>query len=354
MRSTIIVALAVVLSGGAPSATGQTRAPSADAFATPKYDGYKPSRNGFSQPDLSGMWSNATATPFERPAEFKDRLALTDAEVARIETGAMRRVTDQPTDPKSGPPPVGANGNVGVSYNRYWVDSGTQVMRVRGQPRSSMITTTADGRVPTRKTGAPAVPPRGAVADLGEGGPAGAADNPEARSLTERCIFLQSVTGPVLRPAPYNNNYQIIQGRDAVAIDVEMIHDTRIVRLNAKHRIDGARPYMGDSIGWYEGDSLVVETTSFHPAQTFYNASDQLKVTERFTRVADNRLLYQFTVEDPKVWDKPWGGEYEFWASAGVYEYACHEGNYGLHGILSGARAADSKADVKKAISASQ
>jgi hypothetical protein len=345
MRSAAIVFTLVL---GVPALSVQTAFAQAgsyaDAFAKPQYDGYKPPKNSFGQPDISGPWSNATATPFERSAEFKDKPTLTDTEVARIEAGAMRRVTDQPTDPNSGPPPVGANGNVGVSYNRYWVDSGTQVMRVRGEPRSSMITTTADGRVPPRKPGAPPVPPRGGAADPSEGGPAGAADNPEARSLTERCIFLQSVTGPVLRPAPYNSNYQITQGKDAVAIEVEMIHDVRIVRLNAKHRTDGFRPYMGDSIGWFDGDTLVVETTGFHPAQTFYNTSDQLKVIERFTRIAANRLLYEFTVEDPKVWDTSWGGAYEFWASAGVYEYACHEGNYGLHNILSGARAAERKA----------
>jgi hypothetical protein len=151
----------------------------------------------------------------------------------------------------------------------------------------------------------------------------------------------------VLRPTLYNNNYRFVQGRDHVAIQVEMSHDTKIVRIGGKHRNDGVRPWMGDSIGWYEGDTLVVETINFHPQQEFYGASDDVKVTERFTRVADNRLLYQFTIEDPKVWEKPWGGEYEFWASEGIYEYACHEGNYGMHGILAGGREEDRRAALK-------
>jgi hypothetical protein len=120
---------------------------------------------------------------------------------------------------------------------------------------------------------------------------------------------------------------------------VEMIHDVRVVRIGGEHRRNRVRQWMGDSIGWYDGDALVVETIDYHPDQVFYGASEQLKVTERFTRVADNRLLYEFTVEDPAVWAEPWGGEFEFWASEGIYEYACHEGNYGLYNILAGARA---------------
>jgi len=162
-------------------------------------------------------------------------------------------------------------------------------------------------------------------------------------------VFFLTGTGPVLRPVLYNNNYQITQGTDAVAIWVEMVHDTKIVRLNSKHRTDGIRPWMGDSIGWYEGDTFVSETTNFPAEQqrAFFNASDALKVTERFTRVAENRLHYSFTVEDPKVWAEPWGGEYEFWASEGIYEYACHEGNTGMEGILAGGRADDRRASAK-------
>jgi hypothetical protein len=137
----------------------------------------------------------------------------------------------------------------------------------------------------------------------------------------------------------YNNNYQIVQSRDAVAINIEMVHDTRIIPLNAKHRTDGIRPWFGDSIGWYEGNTLVVETTNIPQRLAFNGSWENLKVTERFTRVAKDRILYQFTIDDPTLWDKPWGGEYEFAPLVGrIQEYACHEGNYALEGILAGAR----------------
>jgi hypothetical protein len=164
-------------------------------------------------------------------------------------------------------------------------------------------------------------------------------DNPEERSLPERCLESQNFReGALMTPTLYNNNYQIVQGPDTVAIVVEMSHDARIIRLNAQHRTDGVRDWFGDSIGRYEGGALVVETTNFHPLQLRAN-SDKLKLTERFTRVGKDRILYRFTVEDPETYSQPWGGEYEFTPSPGpLFEYACHEGNRGLEGILAGAR----------------
>ena len=307
--------------------------------AASRYD-YKPTKNEFGQPNISGVWSNATTTPFERPAEFGNQLTLTEEQAARVQGAAedYREAGNVATDPDAGAP---KDKNTAAGYNRFWTDPGTSVMRVNGEPRSSMITTTANGRVPPRKESAPdfarrKLPPGGAFTEAAS--IAGVRDNPENRALSERCIFMSTTAGPVLRPVLYNNNYRIVQGPDSVAIEVEMIHDTRIVHLNAKHRDDGVKQWMGDSIGWYDGNTLVVETVDYHPEQTFYGATDKLKVTERFTRVADDRLLYQFTVEDPNVWEKPWGGEYEMWASPELYEYACHEGNIGLHGILAGAR----------------
>jgi hypothetical protein len=312
---------------------------------------YKVPRNVFEQPDLTGTWSNATTTEFERPREFGERLALTDEEAGRVQGAAeaYRAAGDFVTDP-SAPPP--SDGNTNLGYNRFWTDPGTQVMLVGGEPRSSMITTTKDGRVPPRRAGAPPAPldPRRLVDEFGDD--EGRNDHPEARGLPERCIHMPTTAGPVLRPVLYNNNYMITQGEDSVAIWIEMIHDVRIVRIAGEHRSDGVRPWMGDSIGRYEGDTLVVETTNYHPHQSFYGASDQLKVTERFTRVAADRLLYEFRVEDPVVWEEPWGGEYEFWASPGIYEYACHEGNRGLYNILAGGRAEERRAAAKAAAAA--
>jgi hypothetical protein len=208
-------------------------------------------------------------------------------------------------------------------------------MRVGGKPVTSLITFPANGRMPKRVAGAP--PVRRFVE--GENGPGGRADNPEERSLGERCIMSFGVSsGPVMTSQLYNNNYQFVQTPDHLAIWVEMVHDVRIVRIGGKHRTDNVHPYMGDSIGWWDGDTLVVETTGYHPAQNLRGGTPNMKVTERFSRVADDRIRYEFKVEDPAAWSEPWGGVYEFAKSGPVYEYACHEGNYGLQGILAGAR----------------
>ena len=267
---------------------------------------YKPVKNGFGQPDLSGVWSNATTTPFERPTEFSNRLKLTEEEAARVQGAAetYRAAGDVRTDPAVGAP---SDRNTNAGYNRFWTDPGTAVMRVNGEPRSSMITTTPNGRVPPRKEGAPPLNARRATETSELTAGAGRNEGPESRGLSERCVFMQTTAGPVLRPVLYNNNYRIIQGRDSVAIMVEMIHDVRIVRIGGKHRNDGVRQWMGDSVGRYEGNTLVVETINYHPEQQFYGASEKLKVTERFTRVADDRLLYQFTIEDPLVWNTALG-----------------------------------------------
>ena len=213
-------------------------------------------------------------------------------------------------------------------------------MRVNGQPRNGFITSTADGRVPMRKDVKVSSPPAPRTLKPG----AGRSDNPETRALGERCLLsFGNSSGPVMLPGLYNNTYQFVQTKDQVVIDVEMVHDARIIRMNATGHIPASvRPWMGDSIGHWEGNSLVVETTNFHPEQVFRGASANLKVTERFTRTAKDRLHYAFWVEDPTVFAQPWGGEYEFSKITGqVYEYACHEGNYGLVGILQGAREED-------------
>ncbi|MGQ9425574.1 hypothetical protein ACXYTJ_07895 [Gilvimarinus sp. F26214L] len=315
-------------------------------FATADAD-YEAPRNSFGQPDLGGIWSNATTTRFERPDRFGNQLVLTEEQAAQVQGAAeaYREAGNKPTDPDAGVPD---DGNTSAGYNRFWTDPGTQVMRVGGEPRSSMITTTPDGKVPPRKADAPPYTPRPFLLSKDkDGNPVDPSDNPESRGISERCLFMPTSAGPVMRPVLYNNNYVLTQGRDHVAITVEMIHDTRIIRLGDEHRNNGVRKWMGDSIGRYEGDTLVVETIDYHPDQTFFGASDQLKVIERFTRVSEDRLLYQFTIEDPQVWDQPWGGEYEFWASPGFYEYACHEGNIGLQGILAGARREEAEGEKK-------
>jgi hypothetical protein len=340
----VALALAAAPLALAPAAFAQTGPAAA----------FKSSRNVFGQPDLSGYWSNATLTRMVRPATYGERLVLTPDEVKRLEDNAetLAEEGNRPTDPNAPAefrnPRAAAGSEVG-GYNRGWLDPGRSVMRVRGEPRTSLITT-ANGQPPPRKTGAPAAPQPG-----GAGGRPGALDNPEARPLEERCIigFGRNGGPPMFPNYNYNNNYQVLQTADAVLFELEMVHDTRIVRLNSKHRTDEVRPWFGDSIGWYEGDSLVVETTHIPQQQAYMGSWRNLKVTERLTRVGKDRLYYAFTVEDPTIWATPWGGEYEFHGlGARIFEYACHEGNYGLAGILAGARFEEAEAAKKAAVPA--
>jgi hypothetical protein len=302
---------------------------------------YKAPTNAYGQPDLEGTWTNASLTNLERSKEFGTRKVLTDAEVKKIEGEDAKMVAEgnAPTDPKVKttdlPHECGRGfSGAGCGYNVAWIDPGSTVMRVNGEPRSSFLTEPADGRLPPLKAGV-VLPPM--YQHRGE--------NPENMTLAERCLTSFGYSaGPVMLPLLYNNNYEIAQSKDTVAIVVEMVHDVRLIHIGAKHRTDGERPWMGDSIGWYEGPTLVVETTNFPEATALHGAWKDLKVTERFTRVGPQRVLYQFKAEDPSVWDKPIAGEYEFSASKGrIFEYACHEGNYALEGILSGARADDAK-----------
>lgn len=319
---------------------------------------YRVPRNGFGQPDFEGAWTNATITPQARPARFGARLIMTQEEVAEAERKAQAEIErgNQPTDPNT---PAIKDGSVG-GYNRAFIDPGTQIMRVRGEPRTSLITT-PDGLPPKPKPGANIAQAEiqaaattafyrldefGSVAGATEGeGAKDHYDGPEDLSLGERCLtsFGRNGPPPMFSNGFYNNNYQIAQNRDEVLLIVEMVHDQRHIKLNTKaHPPANVRPWFGDSIGRFEEDTLVVETTNIPQIQAYFGSWEHLKVTERFTRVADNRVRYQFTVEDPTVWDQPWGGEYEFAALSGrLYEYACHEGNYAAPGILAGSRATD-------------
>jgi len=299
--------------------------------------------------DLTGTWTNVSITGLERSPQYGLRKALTKEEAARLEGAAVDRFVEgnKPT-----PVDVGSidntskkcqgAGGLDCGYNSGWKDSGTTVVRVNGEPRTSFITFPENGRIPTKPGARPMA--RGG----GEGGEdapnprarGGINDNPENHSPGERCLTsFGSSAGPVMQPLMYNNNYEFVQTKDNVAILVEMVHDVRTVRIGGTHRTDGVRPWFGDSIGHWEGDTLVVETTNFHPSQSLRGSSANLKMTEKFTRLDKNRLLYQFIAEDPSVWAAPWGGEYEFTPTNGlVYEYACHEGNYALEGMLAGAR----------------
>ena len=341
----LLPALALAAFAGVPS-LGQPA--SAQEKADP--DWVVP-RTPASHPDLQGNWSNATITPIQR---WEGMGATFTWEQARgIESGALsaRQAANADSDPNRGPPPVGgeftgdplldaASGGTG-GYNAFFIDSGDKIAIFNWEPRTSLVVDPENGRLP----------------GLSEQGrewfrewrrnrrQMGSFDNPESRPLAERCIMsFGSNAGPPMLPNYfYNNNYTIVQTPDHVMIMTEMVHDVRIIRLGEPKRLPKhIRPWMGDSWGRWEGDTLVVETTNIHPNQTLQGIppSEEIRVIERFTRASEDRIHYEFTVEDPLRWERPWSGEVPFNRLDGlVYEYACHEGNYALENVLRGARA---------------
>jgi hypothetical protein len=325
-------------------------------------------------PDLTGLYDVATMTPVDRPAGVKN-LVLTKEEAFALEQyEAQRQVkNDAPLSGDRPAPPVGgetttgksyfefierAGGGVVGGYNNFWLAGGTTMIMVDGQKRSSLVIDPPDGKVPAMKPEArrrnAAFLAGAAAPDANEGaaaGPPGAFDGPELRPLAERCLLgFNSTSGPPTLPNYfYNNLKQIVQTPTSVMILNEMVHDARIVRMGGQHLPQNIRKWMGDSVGHWEGDVLVVDTTNFTSKTQFRGASEQMHVVERFTRVDKNTLLYRFTVDDPLTWDTAWTGEYPWRATNELlYEYACHEGNYSLGGMLRGARAKEVEDAAKK------
>jgi hypothetical protein len=299
------------------------------------------------KPDLSGFFDVATITPMERPEEFGDKLFITPEEAQKIERDRAAAVAkaDEASDPNRDAPPVG--GRVG-GYNSFWLDPGEKRFVVDGKFRTSVITTPANGRYPEMsEKGKRArqfqrddfVHKPGEAWWLDEEGP-GPFDDMELRPLRERCLLgFGPVAGPPMLPTVYNNHKRIIQTEDYVMILAEMVHDARVIRLNAEHRPDHMRTWMGDSVGHWEGDTLVVDTINFNATPGLTAADENLHVVEKFRRIDEDTLMYSFMVRDPTIWAEPWGGEYP-WPQTDekVYEYACHEGNYALGNIMRGAR----------------
>jgi hypothetical protein len=278
-------------------------------------------------PDLSGTWSFSTLTPLERSAEFAAKDFLTDAEAAAFAKRTMERSNRDNRDTNS------RDADLGGAYNEFWWDRGTTVAKVRGKYLTSLIVDPPDGRVP-------ALTPRAqerAAARAAERR-AHPADGPEDRSLGERCLLFNA--GPPMLPGPYNNFMQIVQARDHVVIYNEMIHDARVIPLDGRpHAPAQVRLWLGDSRGRWDGRTLVVDTTNFTDKTNVRGSSPGLHLVERFTRADADTLLYEFTVDDPSSFVKPWSGALPMRRTAEqVFEYACHEGNHAMQGILRGAR----------------
>jgi hypothetical protein len=289
-------------------------------------------RTSWGHPDLQGTWSTATITPFERPAELAGKDVLTKEEAAEFERLTLDRTN---RDRRDGT----AEADLARAYNDFWWDSGTRVVPTR---RTSLVVDPPDGRVPLLT---PEAQQRVAAAAEARK-QRGPADHPEDRNLWERCITRGVPT--VMLPQVYNGHYEIIQTSDHVVILAEMIHDARIIPIDGRpHLPQTIRQLLGDSIGRWEGDTLVVETTNFTNKTNYRGAGENLRLVERFTRTAPDILTYRVTIEDPTTFTRPWTVELPAVRSDGpIYEYACHEANYGLEGILRGHRAEEQRAAV--------
>ncbi|MFM1896383.1 MAG: hypothetical protein RLZZ385_1457 [Pseudomonadota bacterium] len=302
-------------------------------------DDYTVPRTTWGEPDLQGVWRNATVMPFERPRELGLKATYTEEEAFALEREAQQAVEEdnEPLDPNRPAPVAEALPPVG-NYDLFWTDRGMFLPTINGEFRTSAIIDPPDGRVPpfTEEYQQAMAARRNAP------GP-GPFDGPEGRGVGERCLLSFGYSsGPVMQPVMYNSHYQIVQAPGYVVILVEMVHDARIIRLADEHlpQAEALDKWMGDSIGRWEGDTLVVETKYFNPWQEFRRApTDNLTVIETFRRESENKIVYGFTVDDPTVYTAQFSGEYPLSRmDEPVYEYACHEGNYALPGTLAGAR----------------
>ena len=299
-----------------------------------------PLRTAWGDPDLGGVWNNSTLTPFQRPERLGDQEFLTEEEAANVEQEAVDRnerlLNEEAQRTEAG-------GNIGA-YNNFWMERGTSVVSTR---RTSIITDPTNGRLPSLTTDAHArmTSPEAERLAAVRGGRL-PTDSYTQLDGGDRCLWYRGIPS---FPTAYNNNYQIVQTPEFVAILQEHIHDVRFIMLDGRpHLTPAIRQFAGDSRGHWEGDTLVVETTNFnHHAyiRNFNgNLSEDLHVVERFTRTGEGTLDYEFTVTDPKIWTRAWSGSLPMTRSVGpMFEYACHEGNYGLTNMLAGSRAQEAE-----------
>ncbi len=321
-------AVAAVILGGA-------------ALAQEKHaPGYAPPKTSWGAPDIQGFWNSTSITSLQRPPGVQ-KLVVSDAEGRAIVNDNPLIIITQMEEQAQGEDPNDisalADGNADRGYNAFWIDPGSKLADVKGEIRTSWIVEPASGRIPF-KPGARRAGVEHSAANF---------DDPETRPLFERCLMTETTAGPVMQNAMYNSTLQIVQSPEAVVIVVEMVHHARIVpivanKAAAKHGPDEIPKWAGDSVGWYEGDTLVVETRNVHPQQPSL-ISTSGKVTERFSRWNDGQVLYAFTVEDPSLYTQAWSGEMALNTSQQMYEFACHEGNHAMPGILGGARELESR-----------
>jgi hypothetical protein len=303
------------------------------AAQTPAAKTWTAPRTPDGKPDLEGIWNNATLTPLERSKEYEGKPFLTEQEVAEFEQRELRNVDGDRRD-------GGAAADVNRAYNEFWRTRG----RITPDRRTSLVVDPPDGRVPPLTPAAQKRAAEKAAENRGH-----EFDGPENRSLAERCIAVPNA-GPPMIPANYNANYQIVQAPGVVVLLSEQIHDARVIPTDGPtdgrpHLSDNIRQLLGDSRGHWEGDTLVVETTNFTDQTNFRGSGEFMRLIERFTLAGPDLMLYEFTVNDPETFTRPWTARIPMMRTQGpIFEYACHEGNYGLAGSLSAARAVEKAA----------
>jgi hypothetical protein len=312
-----LIAVVAVLCATTSLAVAQTRA-------------YRAPRTPDGQPDLQGFWTNTTYTPLQRPKEVTKELYTREEALEILKTAAT--LESEQTEPGTIP-------DVHYDFTQFGLDRNQGGLALN--LRTSLIFDPANGQLPPMTEEGQKRNAARAEARKRMGGPTDAAQN---QSLSVRCILMDRA-GPPMLPGAYNNNYQIIQGPGYVMILVEMIHEPRIIPLDGRpHLPPHVRSLTGNSIGRWEGETLVVETTNFTDKTAFQGSSENMRLTERFTRVSEDRIDYKFTIDDPATWTRPWSAELPMQKTIGpIFEHACHEGNRGLSNTLAGARLEDKK-----------
>ncbi len=323
-------------------------------------------RTADGKPDLSGFYDSGTLTPLNRPEQFGDKQFMTRAEADALTLASVSnlRQANQDSDPDRAAPKKGGDGQQALGaggvggYNAFWIDPGSGMVEIDGKIRTSIVYDPANGRQPemTAKGMMKVADNFSSFSYLNDGtaswldtdGP-GPFDGPEELALAERCLLGFSA-GPPSLPGLYNNFKRIIQTEDHILILLEMVHDARIIRMNTAHGSAQNQQWLGDSVGRWEGDTLVVDTINFREDTGLYGGDANLHLIERFDLQDNGDLIYDFTVEDPSAWTAPWSGEFVWKHTRDkVYEYACHEGNYAMGNILRGARLLEQEALSQRA-----
>ncbi len=291
---------------------------------------YTPPRLSFGVPDVQGVWNYKTRTGLERADIYEGALEVDEATMLEKMVSTPDFIAFLEATGAEAPGPENVGG-----YNGFWITPGDALASMNGMYRTSLIVDPPDGKIPWKEEGQALR--RSQQEDL----PMGMAesDGPEGRTLSDRCLVSFASTAPFMSSL-YNNHMQIVQSPTHVVLLAEMVHNARIVAIDQEFRDLPYEKWLGDSIGYYEGDTLVVQTKNFNPWQVAKErlVSENVLLTERFVRVADDKLHYSFTIDDPELYTQPWTGEMPMYTGEDLYEYACHEGNYAMRAILAGAR----------------